>query len=123
MNLAATGTIPDLAAREALHRTYDPDLASGLAQLTKLRQLHPDHTDAMAYQNLIQRTRASIAPSERESKALTAEADRYVEEALALRGKGRSTPAPVLNPQQSPPMAELPKLPPPPPQPPPPPGH
>ena len=123
MNLAATGPMPDLAAREALHRLYDADLASGLAQLTQLRQLHPDHADAMAYQNLIQRTRASIAPSEREAKALTAEADRYMQEALALRGKGRSSPAPLLNPQQLPPMAELPKLPPPPPPPPPPPAR
>jgi len=119
----AIGPLPDPVVRQRLHTSHDTDLLAGIEKLTLLRQLQPQHPDAAAYQNLIQRLRATLAPSPAEARNLSAEADRYVGEALSNRGAKAQSATSTLDPRQPPPYAELPmpKAPPPPPPPPPPP--
>jgi tetratricopeptide (TPR) repeat protein len=119
MEPSAVGPIPNPIVREALHKQFDTEMRNGLDQLSNLRQMHPEHMDAAAYQNLIQRTRASFAPSENDSRALITDADRFLTEALALRGEGEPMAHLYLDPRQLPPMAEMPKRMAPPPPPPP----
>jgi tetratricopeptide (TPR) repeat protein len=114
------GLIPDSAIREELHRRHDAEMAQGLLTLSALRRLHPEHADAPAYQNLIQRSRACFARSEAESAGLMAEADAYVKEALSLHASESVQKPALLDPAHVPPMAAMPKLMAPPPPPPPP---
>jgi tetratricopeptide (TPR) repeat protein len=123
MDPSATGPLPDPLVRQRLHLRHDASLSAGLEKLTLLRRLQPRHPDAAAYQNLIQRLRADLAPSPADAKTLTAEANRYVREALSSgSGKAQSATA-TLEPRQPPPYAELPMPKPPPPPPPPPPAR
>jgi len=122
VNPAAPGLLPDAAIRDQLRKKYDQDMALGLERLTELRKLHPNHKDAAAYQNLIQRTRSVMAASEQDFTTLLADADRYVKEALAIRRRAASEPAVRLDPTKLPPMSAMPKVMAPPPPPPPPPS-
>ena len=97
--------IPGPAVRARLYNQFDAGMADPLAQVALLRQMHPEYLDAVAYQNLMQQTRAAMAPLK---------ADRFLHEAPALRGNQEAKVPPHLDPKQLPPMAEAPKrLPPP----------
>lgn len=118
---AANGPLPDPLLRQRLHIRHEASLFAGLEKLTLLRRLQPRHADAAAYQNLIQRLRADLAPSPADATSLNAEANRYAHEALSNQGAKSPSDTFTLHPQQPPPYPELPmpKAPPPPPPPPP----
>jgi tetratricopeptide (TPR) repeat protein len=88
------GPIKDKKAREELRARNERVAQEGIEMLEKALQLDPDYDDAMAYLNLLYRQKAFIAETVDENKKLVAEANQWMEKALATRKKRTETPAP-----------------------------
>ena len=112
MKQADPGPIPDPAVRTSLRSQYWGVIDEGLWNLNKALELNPQYDDAMAYVNLLVRERADLRDTREEYSRDVAEADQWVQKALAAkRMKTVMQPAGML------------AAPPPPPPPPPPSGN
>jgi len=87
------GPIKDKKAREELRAQNEPIATEGIAMLEKALQIDPDYDDAMAYMNLLYRQRAFIAETVEENKKLSADADQWMQKALATRKKKSEAPS------------------------------
>jgi TonB family protein len=81
----APGPLPDPAMRHALNSQYGPMLQAGIDALNKALEINPDYSDAMAYMNLLIRERADLRDSAVEWRQDVAEADQWVQKALAAK--------------------------------------
>ncbi len=88
------GPIKDKKAREELRSKNEPVAQEGIQMLEKALQIDPDYDDAMAYLNLLYRQKAFIAETPDENKKLVAEADQWMQKALATRKKKAEAPPP-----------------------------
>jgi len=87
------GPIKDKKAREHLRARNESMAKEGIEMLQKALEIDPDYDDAMAYMNLLFRQRAFIAETVDENKGLAAEADQWMQKALATRKKKSAGPA------------------------------
>lgn len=113
--------VTDAGVRKDLRERVMPQLQEGREMMERALARNPNWSDAMAYTNLLYRAQAAIVESDQESQYLLAEADEWVQKALAARRQFGSAanstgsidaagPAPLM-------------IPAPPPPPPPPPRH
>jgi beta-lactamase regulating signal transducer with metallopeptidase domain len=126
MKPADPGIISDPAIRQDIRIRVLPLVEDGFRQLNTALQFDPQHSDSMAYINLLYRIKAAIVDSTAESDDLIRQADQWVQRALALRKVLRSdvNGGPRLDANGAPPSASvitirIPAPPPPPPPPPP----
>lgn len=81
----APGPLPDPAMRQALRSQYGPMLQAGIDALNKALEINPEYDDAMAYMNLLIRERADLRDNAAEYRQDVAEADQWVQKALATK--------------------------------------
>jgi len=79
------GPLKNAQQRQELAKTTVPVIDSGLDALNKALGVNPDYADAMIYLNLLERERADFADSKEEYEAHTAEANQWVDKALATK--------------------------------------
>jgi len=86
--------ISDATVRESLRKQYLPSLEDGFRMLQIALQIDPQYSDAMAYMNLLFRLKANLMETPAESDAAIAQADGWVQKAIAAR---KATGAPAHN--------------------------
>jgi TonB family protein len=94
------GPIADIAVRQDLSTEYGPVIEAGLQALQKALRINPQYSDAMAYMNLLIRERADLRDTPAEYRQDTAEADEWVQKALAARkqqAEQQMTPRPAAD--------------------------
>lgn len=93
----APGPIPDTAKRAALRTQYDQNIEQGKQHLLRALELDPNYDEAMAYLNLLLRLRGEMSETPEEYKALTAQADEWVNKALQTKQRtGATSPHGIL---------------------------
>jgi TonB family protein len=112
----ARGPLPDPAARLALKNRFATVVADGMRNLNRALELDPQYDDAMAYLNLLVREWADVADTQEDYTRQVAQADEWVNKALAIRAsRAEAGAAPGIAPGAS--QSPQPPLPPPPPAP------
>ncbi len=89
------GIIPDAALRQSVRLQVSPLIEDGFRMLQIALQLDPGYVDAMAYMNLLDRMKSGIVDSTAESADLVAQADSWVQKALAAKRAQASTAPPA----------------------------
>jgi tetratricopeptide (TPR) repeat protein len=79
------GPLPDAAARAALRTQWMPVIDEGIGDLNRALALDAQYADAMAYMNLFARERACLRDTPEEYAGDMAEADRWMQKALAAK--------------------------------------
>jgi Tfp pilus assembly protein PilF len=87
MGMQATepGPLKDANQRKELAAEAVPAIESGLEALNNALKVNPDYADAMIYLNLLERERADFAESKEEYDQHIAEANKWVDKALATK--------------------------------------
>ncbi len=117
------GIIPDASLRQSVRTQHGAQIEDGFRMLQVALQLDPNYSDAMAYMNLLYRIQAGIADTQAQYTDSIAQADMWVDKALAAKreqARSANPPANTLD-VDAPVMLPI-VAPPPPPPPPPPPG-
>ena len=85
LNMKETDQFPfkDKKASAELMAKYGPVIDEGLKNLDKCLEIDPEYEDAMTYKNLLIRERAYLADNMDDYKAQTAEAQKWMDKALA----------------------------------------
>jgi TonB family protein len=84
------GPIADAAIRADLRSRWLPAVDDGIWNLTRALELNPKFDDAMAYMNLFVRERADLKNTRQEYLQDVAEADQWVQRALAAKAEKAS---------------------------------
>ncbi len=111
--------IADPAIRDQFRREHSDAVEKGLQSLQQALVLDPAHEDALAYRNLLLRTKAEMAATASDAAGLVTQADQAIRQMLDLRGE-RVAKATALSPSKldasKPPPPLRAPLPPPPPR-------
>lgn len=85
LNMKETDQFPfkDRKAAAELLAKYSPVIDDGLKNLDKCLEIDPEYEDAMTYKNLLIREKAYLADNMDDYKAQTAEAQKWMDKALA----------------------------------------
>jgi tetratricopeptide (TPR) repeat protein len=86
------GPLPDKKVRAELDEKYEKLIDSGIDNLKKCLSLDKENEDAMSYINLLLREKAYLASSPEEAKALTAQADEWMNKSLDMKRIKASRP-------------------------------
>ena len=86
------GPLRDAAVRADLRAKYGPIVEDGIVYLRKALDIDPNHSDAMAYLNLLYRERADISDSPEQYRSDMAEAEQWFQKALAARKNQNTLP-------------------------------
>jgi TonB family protein len=105
------GPIKDPSLRQKLQALYEPVIDGGIQDLQKALEIDTNYSDAMAYMNLLLRSRADIRDTVEQASEDIGAADNWVNKSLEAKRSGGPLTASIWN-----------VAPPPPPPPPPPPG-
>ena len=87
------GPLPDQKVKEQLKEKYDKSIDDGLDYLKKCLGIDKENDDAMSYVNLLLREKAALADSPDQAKALSAQADDWVNKSLDMKRIKASRPA------------------------------
>jgi tetratricopeptide (TPR) repeat protein len=79
------GPIPDPAVRTNLRARWSATIEEGIWSLSRALELDPQYSDAMAYMNLLIREGADFDDTKEEYQRDIADADRWVQKALAAK--------------------------------------
>jgi TonB family protein len=105
------GPIKDAGLRQKLQALYAPVIDGGIQNLQKSLEIDKNNSDAMAYMNLLLRSRADIRDTTEHASEDIGAADNWVNKSMEAKRSGGPVTASIWN-----------VAPPPPPPPPPPPG-
>ena len=86
------GPLKDAKVRVELKEKYGKSIDSGLEQLKKALAINKENEDAMSYINLLLREKALISDSPDEAKAMTTEANDWMEKSLNMKRIKASRP-------------------------------
>jgi TonB family protein len=79
------GPIPDPTVRTNLRAQWSATLEDGIWNMNRALELNPQYSDAMAYLNLFIRERADLRDTKEEYQRDVADADQWVQKALAAK--------------------------------------
>jgi TonB family protein len=117
------GIIPDASLRQSVRTQHGAQIEDGFRMLQVALQIDPNYSDAMAYMNLLYRIQAGIADTQAQYTDFIAQADMWVDKALAAKRAQAGSAHPAANSLDvDAPVTGAIAAPPPPPPPPPPPG-
>lgn len=111
--------ISNPTVRDQFRREHAAGVEEGLDSLRQALMLDPVHEEALAYRNLLLRTKADMAASSADAAALVTQADQAIRQMLTLRSERvtkASAPPPGLDASTAPPPLRAPLPPPPPPR-------
>jgi tetratricopeptide (TPR) repeat protein len=86
------GPLPDTKVRSELDEKYAKLIDSGIDNLKKALSIDKENEDAMSYINLLLREKAALASSPDEAKALSAQADEWMNKSLDMKRIKASRP-------------------------------
>jgi tetratricopeptide (TPR) repeat protein len=87
------GPLKDKKVKEELKNKYEKTIDNGIEQLKKALAIDKENEDAMSYINLLLREKATLADSPEQAKALTTEANDWMEKSLNMKRIKASRPA------------------------------
>ncbi len=90
--LDAPGPLKDKKAKEELKEKYGKSIDTGLDQVKKALSIDKENEDAMSYLGLLLREKAYLADSPDEAKALTTQANDWMEKSLNMKRVKASRP-------------------------------
>jgi TonB family protein len=98
------GPIADAAVRTRLRSQWWTVLDEGIWNLNRALELDPEYADAMAYMNLFVRERADLRDTKQEYQQDVADADQWVQKALAAKmAQAARMQSPMVAPPPPPP--------------------
>ena len=92
LNPEQLNPIPDPAKRNNLRESFGAITEDGIENLKRALQLDSDYDDAMSYMNLLLRARTAIDDTQAEADRDRAEADRWVQDSLAIKQRQSNLP-------------------------------
>jgi len=93
MKLEDPGPLPDGPIKKELKAKYDLIIEAGLYDLQQALVIDPQYDDAMAYMNLLIRERADLRDSAADYRRDIAEANAWVDKAMAVKKAKAQRPA------------------------------
>jgi cytochrome c-type biogenesis protein CcmH/NrfG len=92
MPLDASGPLKDAKVKEELKDKYSKSIDNGLDQLKKALAIDKENEDAMSYLGLLLREKAYLSDSPDDAKALTAQANDWLERSINMKRVKASRP-------------------------------
>jgi TonB family protein len=98
------GPLKDFSVRQEMRARFEPVIEDGIANLNKALELDSRNADAMAYMNLLLRSRADIRDTPEQAANDLRSADGWVEKSLAAKRTGTGGLVPLGAAPPPPPM-------------------